>query len=97
MIALSKNVYIDQLDQIVVKYNNKYHRTIKMKSTDVNVDTYINFDVGKNHKNSEFKVREHVRISKYEIIFAKGYTRNWSDEVFVVKNVNNTVPSVYVI
>ena len=50
-----------------------------------------------NDKNPKFKVVYHVRISKYKNIFAKGYTPNWSEEVFVVIEVKNTVPSTYVI
>ena len=50
-----------------------------------------------NDKNPKFKVVYHVRISKYKKIFAKGYTPNWSEEVFVVIEVKNTVPSTYVI
>ena len=48
-------------------------------------------------EDSKFKVSNHVRISKYKIIFAKGYTPNWSEEVFVIKEVKNTVPWTYVI
>ena len=48
-------------------------------------------------KDSEFKIGDHVRISKYKNIFAKGYTPNWSEEVFVIKKVKNTVPWTYVI
>ena len=52
---------------------------------------------GFNDKNPKFKVRDHVRISKYKNIFAKRYTPNWSEEVFVIKNNKNTVPWTYVI
>ena len=45
----------------------------------------------------EFKVGDHVRISKYKNIFAKGYMPNWSEEVFVIKKVKNTVPWTYAI
>ena len=56
-------------------------------------------DSGKevNDKDPKFKVGDHVRISKYKNIFAKGYTPNWSEEVFVIKKVKNTVPWTYVI
>ena len=50
-----------------------------------------------NDKNPKFKVGDHVRISKYKNIFAKGYSPNWSEEVFVIKKVKNTVPWTYVI
>ena len=48
-------------------------------------------------KNPKFKVGDHVRISKYKNIFAKGYTQNWSEEVFVVSKTKDTVPWTYVI
>ena len=48
-------------------------------------------------KNPKFKVGDHVRISKYKNIFAKGYAPNWSEEIFVIKKVKNTVPWTYVI
>ena len=43
-------------------------------------------------KEPKFKVGDHVRISKYKNIFAKGYTPNWSKEVFVISKIKNTVP-----
>ena len=68
-----------------------------MKPIDVEDNTYINTDKETNDKDSKFKVGDHVRISKYKNIFAKGYTPNWSEEVFVIKKVKNTVPWTYVI
>ena len=97
MTSISKNVYIDKLDDIVDEYNNTYHRTIKMKPIDVKDNTYIDFEKEVNDKDPKFKVGDHVRISKYKNIFAKGYTPNWSEEVFVIKKVKNTVPWTYVI
>ena len=79
MTSISKNVYIDRLDDIVNEYNNKYHGTIKMKPIDVKGNTYIDFSKEVvNDKDSKFKVGDHVRISKYKNIFSKGYTPNWS-------------------
>ena len=95
--SVSKNVYIDKLNDIVNEYNNTYHRTIKMKPVDVKDNIYINFKKEVNHKDPKFKVGDNVRISKYKNIFAKGYTPNWSEEVFVIKKVKNTVPWTYVI
>ena len=97
MISISKNVYIDKLDDTVDEYNNTYYRTIKMKTVDVKDNTYI--DIGKevNDKDPKFKVRDCVKISKYKNIFVKGYAPNWSKEVFVIKKVKNTVPQTYVI
>ena len=97
MTSISKNVYIDKLNAIVNKYNNTYHTTIKMKPIDVEDDTYINTNKEINYKHRKFKVGDYVRISKYKNIFAKGYMPNWSEEVFVVDKIKNTVPWTYVI
>ena len=97
MTSISKNVYIDKLDDIVDEYNNTYHTTIKMKLIDVKDNIYINTDKEINNKDRKFKVGDHVRISKYKNIFAKGYMPNWSEEVFVIKKVRNTVPWTYAI
>ena len=97
MTSISKNVYTDKLDDIVDEYNNTHHTTIKMKPIDVKDNTYINTNKEINNKDSKFKVGDRVRISKYKNIFAKGYTPNWSEEVFVIKKVKNTAPWIYVI
>ena len=97
MTSISKNVYIDKLDDIVNEYNNAYHTTIKMKPVDVKDNTYINTDKETNDKDPKFKFGDRVRISKHKNIFAKGYTPNWSEEVFIIKKVKNTVPWTYVI
>ena len=97
MTSVSKNVYIDKLDDIVDEYNNTYHTTIKMKPIDVKDNTYINTDKEINNKDPKFKVGDRVRISKYKNIFAKGYMPNWSEEVFIIKKVKNTIPWTYVI
>ena len=97
MNSVSKNVYIDKLDDIVNKFNNTYHRTIKMKPVDVKDNTYIDSVKEVNYKDPKFKVGDHVRICKYKNIFAKRYTPNWYEEVFVIKKVKNTVPWTYVI
>ena len=97
MTAVSKNVYIDKLYDIVNEKNNTYHRTIKMKRTDVKNNTYINSVKEVNDIDPKFKVGDHVTISKFKNIFAKGYSRHWLEEVFVIKKVKNTVPWTYVI
>ena len=97
MTSISKNVYIDKLDDMVNEYNNTYHTTIKMKPSDVKDNTYINTDKEINNKDPKFKVGDHVRISKCKNIFAKGYLSNWSEEVFVIKKVKNIIPWIYVI
>ena len=90
MTSISTNMYIDKLDDIVNEYNNTYHRTIKMKPIDVKDNTYINIGKEGNDKDPKFKVGDHVRISKYKNIFAKGYTPNWSEEIFLIKEIKNT-------
>ena len=97
MTSVSKNVYIDKLDDIVKKYNNTYHTSIKMKPVDVKDKIYIDFKKESNDKDPKFKVGDHLRISKYKNILAKGYMPNWSEEIFVVKKIKNTVPWTYVI
>ena len=97
MISILKNVYIDKLDDIVKEYNNKYHTAIKMKPADVMGNIYINFKKEVNDKDPKFKVGDHERISKYKNIFSKGYMPHWSQEVFVISKIKNTVPWTYVI
>ena len=67
-----------------------------MKQIDIEDNTYIDFKEEVNDKNPKFKVGDHVRILKYKNIFAKGYTTNWSKEVFGIKKVKNTVSWTYV-
>ena len=97
MTSVSKTVYIDKLEDIINEYNNTKHRTTKIKPIDVKDNIYIDFGKEVNDNNPKFKVGDHVRISKYKIIFAKGYTPNWSEEVFVIKKIKNTVSWTYVI
>ena len=97
MTSISKNVYMDKLDEIVNECNNTHHRTIKMKPIHVKDNTYITINKEVNNKDPKFKVGDHVRISKYKNIFAKGYTQNWSEESFVIKEIKNTVPWTYAI
>ena len=80
--SISENAYIDKVDDIVNKFNNIYHSTIKMKPVDTK---------------SKVKISNHVKISKHKNIFTKKYTPNWPEEVFLIKNVKNTVPWTYVI
>ena len=68
-----------------------------MKPVDVKDNTYIDFKKEINNKDPKFKVGDHVKISKYKNIFAKGYMPNWSEEIFVIKKIKNTLPWTYVI
>ena len=87
MTSISKNGYIDKLDDIVNECNNTYPRTIKMKPINIKDNTFINIGQEVNGKDPKFKVGDHVRISKYKNHFAKGYTANWSEEFFVIKEI----------
>ena len=87
MISVWKNIYIDKLDDIVNKYKNTYHGTIKVKPIDVKSSTYIDSNKEINNIVPKFKVGNNVRISKYKNVSAKGYVPNWSGEVFVIKKV----------
>ena len=68
-----------------------------MKPIDVGDDSFAEYNEESNEKGPKFKVGDHVRMSKYKNIFPKGYTPNWSEETFVVKKIENTVPWTYVI
>ena len=81
------------LDDTVNKYNKTVHKTIKTKPIEVTDDYYAAYNEHpSNKKNPKFKVGNNVRISQYKNIFNKGYTRNWSEEVFVINKIKNTVP-----
>ena len=95
MTAIGKNVYYDVLDNVVNKYNNTKHSTIKMNPIDVGDNNKRLYIDEHNEKDSRFKVGDRVRISKFKNIFAKGYTPNWSSEIFIVDKINDTVPYTY--
>ena len=90
-------MYIDKLDDIVNKYNNTYHITIKMKPNEVKSSTYVDLNKENKQEDTKFEVGDHLRVSKYKRIFAKSNTQNCSEEVFVIKSVKNTVPQTYFI
>ena len=85
MTTISKNIYFDVLDDIVDEDNNTYHKTIKMKPVDVGDDSSAEYNEESNEKDPKFKIGDHVRISKFKNVFAKGCAPNWSEEIFVVK------------
>ena len=68
-----------------------------MKPIDVKSDSFAEYNEESNEKDPKFKVGDHVRISKYKNNFAKGYTPNWSEEIFVIKKIKSTVPWTHVI
>ena len=95
MTATDKNVYYNVLDDVVNKYNNTKHSTIKMKPIDVGDNNKRVYIDEHNEKDSKFKIGDRVRISRYKNIFAKGYAPNWSSEIFIVDKINDTVPYTY--
>ena len=97
MTSISKNVYLDKLDDTVNIYKNTSYSTIKMKPADVKSNTNINSSKDINDKDPKFKIGDIVGISKCKKIFAKGYVPNWSEKDFVITKVKNTVPWTYVI
>ena len=97
MKVILENIYFNVLDDTVDEYNNTYHTTIKMKPIDVKSDSYAIYNEQSNEKDPKLNVGNHVRISKYTNIFAKGYAPNWSEEVFAISKTKNTVPWAYVI
>ena len=68
-----------------------------MKPIDVTDDSFAEYSEDFHKKDPKFKVRDHVRISKYRNIFAKGYAPNWAEKVFVVSKIKNTIPWTYVV
>lgn len=96
--------WIDILSQIVLTYNNTKHRTIKMKPKDVTTENektirqeiYGNFIVN-NPTRGKYKVGDRVRISKFKHIFEKGYTPNWTTEIFTVRKELITQPVTYLL
>ena len=100
MTATGKNVDYDVLDDVVNEYNNTKNSTIKMKPKDVKNDTTKSSAIAHNNrtyidehnkKNARFNVGDRVKISKFKNMFAKGYTPNWSREIFIVDKINDTV------
>ena len=91
MAAINKNVYYNVLDDIVNEYNNIKHNTIKMKPKDVKNDNNRVYIDEHKKKSARYNVGDRVRKSKFKNIFAKGYTPNWSREIFINK-INDTVP-----
>ena len=95
MTAAGKKVYYDVLDDVVNEYNNTKHNTIKMKPIVVKSNNKRVHIDEHDEKDSRFKVGDRVRISKFKNIFAKGYTPNWSTEIFIINKINDTVPYMY--
>ena len=92
--ATGKNVYYGVLVDVVNKYDNTKHSTIKLKQMDVKNNKRVYIDE-QNEKDIKFKVGDRVRISRYKNIFAKGYAPNWSSKILIINKINGTVPYTY--
>ena len=97
MSSISKIGYIEKLDDLVNKCNGTHHRTIKMEPVDLKLSMYIDFDKENDKESPKPKVGDHARIPKYNNLFSKDYVPVWSEEVFLIKKVMNTVLWTYVI
>lgn len=94
--------WLDKYKDLVKTYNKNYHRTIKMAPIKVNKsneDTLLNtvYNHLKIHPPSKYHVGDHVRISKYKHVFEKGFTPNWTTEIFKIKSIKNTYPTTYIL
>lgn len=93
--------WLNLIDDLLRRYNNNVHRTIKMKPVDVRREheemlLSSAYDNDKIYvKNTKFKVNDHVRVSKYKGVFEKGYTPNWGTEIFKISRVDRQYPEFY--
>ena len=85
MTSISKNIYYDVLDDIFNECHNIYHRTIRIKPIDIANDSFAEYNEQSSEKDPKFKIGDHVRIEKHKNVFTKGFTPNWSEEIFIVK------------
>ena len=86
--------YLPHLNKLVDQYKNTYHHSINKKP--INADySALTENIETNPKAPKFKVKDRVRITKYKNIFSKGYTENWSREIFIIDSVLKTNPWTY--
>ena len=102
--ANNNTVYWDKLDKLVDDYNNRKHSSIKMSPTEARKknnekQVFANLyedEIFLKPKKPKFSIGDKVRLSKYKRrVFDKGYTPNWTEQVFVVDEVNLTKPVTY--
>ena len=94
MTANDSKSYLSYLNKLVDQYNNIYHHSINKKP--INADySALTEKIETNSKAPKFKVNDKLRITKYKNIFSKGYTENWSREVFIIDSVLKTNPWTY--
>ena len=86
--------YLLYLNKLVDQYNNTYHHSVNKKP--INTDYFALTEKSEtNNKAPKFKVNDRVRITKYNNIFSKHYTKNWSRETFIIDSVFTTNPWTY--
>ena len=83
MTSISKNMFINKLNNIVDKYNNTYDNTIRIKSVDVKSSTYIDFYKQNSTEHPKFKVDDHPETSKYKKLFSTGHYPSWSEDIVI--------------
>lgn len=98
--------WVHILQSLIDEYNSTVHRTIKMKPNDVKysdehilLNTAYRMNVQPKHSitKTKFKLGDFVRISKYKHVFSKGYTPNWTTEIFKIRKVQQTNPTTYLL
>ena len=97
MSSILKIGYIEKLDDLVNKCNGTHDSAIKMESVDLKLSRYIDVNKENDKESPKPKVGDHARIPKYNNLFSKDYVPIWSEEVFFIKKVMNTVLWTYVI
>ena len=97
MTANNKNSYLGYLNKLVDEYNNIYHHSIGKITADADYFALTEEILNSNPKPPKLKVGDRVRITKHKNIFSKGYTENWSKEIFVIDSLSKTNPWTYVI
>jgi len=95
-------IWYDKLDSILNVYNSRIHRTIKMRPKDVSIRHEKKllrtvYKIPKPSNKSKFHIGDVVRVSKHKTLFEKGYTPNWSTELYTIAEILPTTPEVYLL
>ena len=83
MTANDSKSYFPYLNKLVDEYNNTYHHSINKKPITADYFAFTE-NIESNPKAPKFELNDRVRITKYKTIFSKGYTKNWSREIFII-------------
>jgi transposase InsO family protein len=99
--ALNTRNWVDMLDKLMFDYNKRYHSTIKMAPTEASKSEASDPPQPMNNRPTKgkpkFKVKDKVRISRTKGLFEKGYLPNWSEEIYEIVKVKNTIPFTYIL